>query len=432
MICGGCGFVDEWLGMLHAVGMSIRIREWGMLRNDAEQPHISLQGLTDWEGSARSAAQGVVAMVQGGTHIMQQRAEVAATGQLAAFSETLRSIEQETLQELQDTDPEDWDYAWQAASEPRVAAAIAELPVPLRENARQMAAAHTREASIRAWRDRELASIDKARGQWRQQVEAAVQAGDAEGARRWIQQGRGIFVPEARAAAEEKAVESRAQLQHWQQKLQQAPVQTLGDYLRGGRRQLPLRREEADQLKHHVEVARQQARRDLAATLHERALLGLPTPATEWMQAKRAGLISDKQYGAAQAEAHEPKHREYNEWLRKIDESEADPAQQLNLKLDVCTAPLPQQYRAQLLQRMEQAQSVRWEDRQLMSRKLWDLYHAGAFGCPGDEMAALRLRRLQMSGLPLLAESGNEAAAEWLESLDRRDEQWISFNTQYE
>lgn len=402
-----------------------------MLRNATEQPHVSLQGLTDWESGARSAGLGIAAMVQGGVRLVQEREAVSATGQLAAFSETLRCIEDETRQELQDSEPEDWDYAWQAASAPRVAAAIAELPLPLRENARHMAEAFTREAGIRAWRDRELAGIDRARGQWQKQLDAAVSSGDEESARRWVQQGRGVFVPENRVQEEEKSVESRARLHHWQQRLQQAPVQTLGEYLRGSRSELPRRREEAEQLQQQVETVRLQARRDFADTLQERALRGICTLPEEWKQAHRAGLISPMQYRASQAEIQEPQHREYNTWLRRIDEIENEPNQMLDMRLDICAAPLPQQVRVAMLQRLEQASGVRPEDRRTMSRRLWELYYEGAFGSPGDALAEQRLRRLQQSGLPLLAEAGNEAVAQWLESLDRSDEQWISFTTQY-
>ena len=431
MICGTWGFVDERLLILHAVGMSIRIREWGMLRNATEQPHVSLQGLTDWESGARSAGLGIAAIVQGGARMVQEREAVSATGQLAAFSETLRSIEEETRQELQDTEPEDWDYAWQAASAPRLAAAIAELPLPLREDARHMAEAFSREAGIRAWRDRELAGIDRARRQWQQQLDAAVSSGDAESARRWVQQGRGVFVPEQRVQEEEKSVESRARLHQWQQRLQQAPMQTLGEYLRGTHSGLPRRREEAEQLQQQVEAVRVQARRDFADALQERVLKGVCTLPDEWKQAHRAGLISTAQYSASQAEIQEPQHREYNTWLRRIDEIENEPNQLLNMRLDICAAPLPQQTRVALLQRLEQAGSVRPEDRQTMSRRLWELYHDGAFGSPGDMLAEQRLRRLQQSGLPLLAEAGNDAVAQWLDTLDRGDEQWISFTTQH-
>lgn len=432
MICGACSFVDERLRILHAVGMSIRIHEWGMLRNATEQPHVSLQGLTDWESGARSAGQGIAAMVQGGARLVQERAAVSATGQLAAFSETLRSIEEETRRELQDSEPADWEYAWQTASAPRVAAAIAELPLPLRENVRHMAESFTREAGIRAWRDRELAGIDRARGQWQQQLDAAVNAGDAESALHWVQQGRGVFVPENRVPEEEKAVESRARLRHWQHKLQQAPMQTLGEYLRGSRGALPRRREEAEQLQQQVEAVRQQARRDFADILQNRVLQGMSTLPEEWKQAHHAGLISQEQFNASQAAPQqEPPHREYNTWLRRIDEMENEPEQLLDMRLDICAAPLPQQVRAALLQRLAQAGQVRPEDRQTMSRRLWELYHEGAFGSPGDALAEQRLHRLQQSGLPLLAEAGNDAVAQWLESLDRRDEQWISFTTQH-
>lgn len=410
--------------------MAIRIQEWGMLRNAAQQPQISLHGLTDWERGAEQAGHGIAAMVLGGTRMMQERRAVETTGELAAFSETLRSIEQETREELQEHPAEDWEYAWHAASAPRVAAAIAELPPPLREPARRMAEHHTHEAAIRAWRDKELSGIDKARAQWQARVDDAVQAGDGEMARKWLEQGRGVFVPEANLPDEEKQVLSRAGLKHWCRKLQRTPMQTLGEYFSAPHPTQDWRREEAEELELMVDKARQQAQTQFADVLQSRLEQGKHTEEAEWQQALQAGIISQAQYDAALSSPQNLSPNRFNYWLRRVIEHDATPASHAAMKLEICTAAMPVPQRLDLLQQLNQAVTLRREDRLSLCRKLWHLYNSGAFGCPGDALAEKRLQQLQMSGLPMLSTDGNEAVAQWLESLDRREAQWICFSPQ--
>ncbi|MBR5522375.1 MAG: hypothetical protein IKV82_02790 [Akkermansia sp.] len=411
--------------------MSIRIREWGMLRNGAEQPHVSVHGLTDWEIGARQAGQGLSAMVLGGVQVVQEREKVAAAGELAAFSEKLQAMEQEISSELEETEPAQWSRDWESAFAARVSDALEDVSPALRETAQKMAAEYTREAGIRAVRDRELAGIDRARRRWQHRVDAAVQSGDAQAARQWLEQGRGVFVPEGRMEAEEKSLESKVLLQQWRRNLQQNPVRTLGDYLHRPAGLMLPQYEEGEQLKHEVEQTQRQAREIFVREQMERAMRGEPADAQTLKQADRAGIITRAQRKSALAAPQEPAHRDLNCWLRRVHECDTAPDEVLALQVDICTAALPAARRVELVQRLEQAASVRREDRLTMSRRLWNLYHDGAFGCPGDALAEQRLHRLQMCGLPLLAESGNDAVAEWLSGLDRRDEQWVCFSPQY-
>lgn len=416
--------------MVQAGAMSIRIREWGMLRNATEQPHISVQGLTEWESGAVRAGQGMAAMVMEGGRLVQEYREVEAAGELAEFSETLRAIEEETRQELQESETADWGQAWQAACAPKVAEALAELPPALRESAGRMAEAYNREASVRAWRDQELAGIDKARAQWQRRVDAAVKKGDAAEARRWVEQGRGVFVPEPQIQEQSAAVESRALLNCWQRDLEQNPMQTLEDYRSRTRRLRPARREDAEQLRQVAENTRRRLRQEYADLLQTRLQTGEQCSADELKAAGRAGVLTREQCAAAQTSPREATAHDVNHWLRRVDECAPTNEDQLEMRLEICTAALPPSERLMLLQRLELGGRVQREDRLSLSRRLWNLYNAGAFGCPGDNVAEKSLRRMQMNGLPLLAESGSDAAAQWLQSLDRRDEQWICFSPQ--
>ncbi len=402
-----------------------------MLRYAAEQPHISLQGLTDWDKGAAEAGLGLAKLVQGGARLVQEREKVTDAGNLAEFSRTLRSIEAETRDEMQGQDPADWHHAWRAAQALRVAEAVAALPAGLRPQALQMAEEYNREAAVRALRDRELDRINQARSQWQQRVDDAVEAGDAEAAQQWLEHGRGVFVPEARMQEESAAVGSRAQLSRWRHRLQLSPLETVGDYLQLSPKQLALGKTEAEQLQQDMRRTQTEAKNLLADTLRQRAFSGESTSAQEWQQAGRAGLISASQLASAQQHEPEPSTHTLNDWTRRVDECDTAPEAARDLVLGICTSGLPLPRQAELLQRMQQSGGAAVADRRALSHSLWNLYHGGAFGCPGDEMAAQRLRRLMAAGMPLLVEQGSASAAQWLESLDRRSEQWVCFESQH-
>ncbi len=402
-----------------------------MLRHVGEQPHISLQGLIDWDKSASAAAQGVSALVLGGARLAQEREKVRATGELAAFSRTLREIEAETRDEMQLAEPGDWHHAWQVASSPRVAEAVAALPVSLREQAGRMADHYNREAIIRALRDRELERIEQARVQWQQRVDEAVDAGDAEEARQWVEHGRGVFVPEALMEEEQAAVGSRAKLSQWRQRLRRDPIAAVGDYLQNPPTKPSLREQESNQLQQELRMAQSRAKSLFAETLRSRANSGEPTLPDEWQQACRAGIISKSQLASALATPEALSTHDYNEWLRRVDESDLSPEASQNLVLEICASTMPQGMRAELMQRMQQVSATTVEDRLTLSHSLWNLYHAGAFGCPEDEMAARRMQRLLNAGVLMLAEQGGDAVAQWLETLDRRSEQWVCYEPKF-
>lgn len=401
-----------------------------MLGNGATQPHISLQGLEGWEQGARSAGQGVAALVLGGARLVQEREEVTKAGELAAFSQKLRSIEEETREELRGQTIRDWEYAWKSVSEPRVAEALMEIPLPLREQAQHMAKLYNQEAGVRALRDYELESINQAREQWQQRVDAAVNAGDKATARQWLERGRGIFLPENRWEEESVALESKMQLQEWRQRLQQKPLQSLGDYLHMTPDSAPALKKDADLLQRDVERVRQQSKEMLLHHWQKQIMDGITPAADEIDMAYRAGLVSTAQRDTALAEPAPLSTITHNDWIKRVDECDTTPEAQQEMRVDICTAALLPEARKNLLQRLEQASSIAREQRLSLSHKLWSLYRGGAFGCPADELAARRMLRLQMAGLPALAEQGPEAVSKWLATLDRRQEQWICFTPQ--
>lgn len=427
MMCRCPGSVDVRASGRHACAMAIHMNEWGVQRAPSGVVQVPLQGLMGWESAAREIGEGVSDVLLGSAKMAEEREKVTRTGELAAFSERLRTIADETRAELSDQQVGDWDYAWRAAYAPRLAEAVAELPPSARQAGRRLAELHSAQASVEALRDRELSRIGKARQQWQRRVDEAVEAGDEERATRWLRSGQDVFVPTGKMEEQQQAVSSRAAFSRWKAGLESSPLQTLAGLREAAEEGLPSRKEERTLLRREEERAQKRARRAFL----ERLTSGLEDDDwpddDEWTLACRAGVISEEQKKSALAEPQALSLRERCDWQRRIDESADDEESLTALQLDVLTSALPRRERRTLMARAKLAAGVTMADRRAMSNQLWNLFSEGCFGCPGDRMALQRLSDLQGAGLPVLAEQGSEASARWVEGLRRSADCWVCF-----
>lgn len=416
--------------MVHAVAMAIRMKEWGMMRVPGAAAHVPLQGLMGWDDAARNVGAGISSVLLGSVELAREKERVEEAGELAAFSERLRAIGEETREELAQRDVQDWNYAWQEASGPRLAEAVEELPLASRQAGRELAEAYNARASLQALRDRELEKISRSREQWQQRVEAAVDAGDEEQARHWLQQGAGVFVPEGKLGQEEQGVADKARAAQWRQSLSRSPLQALGDFDEAGTDSLPADAGVARRLQEEVRKVRRSQKQQLAVALADCVQQECPFDEAELQQAHRARVLSDAQFRQAQAAPAPLAVADLCRWQQRIDECSDDAGEQADLKLDIATAPLPVEERRRLLSRVEMAAGVGRGDRQTLSRQLWQLYQQGNLGCPGDALALQRLADLQRNGLPVLAGQGTEAAAHWVDAVRRNTGRWVCFSSQ--
>lgn len=417
---------SRWCAIL--LRMSIRIKEWGMMSQPAKGVHLPIEGLTGWGESARRVGEGISAVLVGSAKVMQDRAQVAAAGELADFSERLKAIDQETRDELSGQDVQDWDYAWNAASAPKLAEAINELSPASRRGAQELAEAYNARASVEAQRDHELRKIDKARSQWRNQLDQAVQAGDSQQAHEWLHAGQGIFVPEDHVQNESRAIESRASLSRWQKNLQETPLRTLSELSSASAQDLPQQKTDAQQLSHAVKLARGSAGEQVLANLVS-CMEGGVSPDPEYMNlAVQAGVLTPDQASAASQESPRCLSlRQQQDWMRRIDESPHDDAEAVNLMLDIATANMPIADKRSLLNRVEISRRVPEASRRRLSRNLWTLYHNGAFGCPLDEPAQKFFSSLQQESLARLQQGDDEQIDAWLNSLNESADRWVCF-----
>ena len=397
-----------------------------MMSMPSKGVHLPTDGLSGWASAARLSGEGLSAVLSGSAQVLQDQARVSAAGELADFSERLKSIEQETRDELASQDIQDWNYAWQAASQPKLTEALGELSWDARQAGQQLAEAFNARASLEAQRDHELGKIDKARAQWRQQVNNAVQAGDAQQAQEWLQAGQGIFVPQGEVPAESQAIESRAKLARWQQDLQATPLLTLGALSSAPEEALPRQQADAQQLERAKAQATRSARQEVLHHLVT-CMEDESAPDADYMQqAVQAGVLSSEQAQRLQ-QAPDPLTLDARRnWLRRVDECTEE--EEETLMLDIATAPIPPKERRNLMKRVELCRRLPARERRNLSKSLWNLYNDGVLGCPSDDAAQEHFAELQQMSLLHLEQEGSQAASQWLRGMRDLSNRWVCFS----
>lgn len=400
-----------------------------MMRQPSRGVHMPTDGLTGWGESARRVGEGLSAMLSGASEVLQQRAQVAAAGELADFAEKLKTIDRETRDELADQEIQDWGYAWRTANAPKVAEAINSLSAETRRAGQQLAMAYNARAEVEAQRDYEINKINTARSRWRQQLQNAVDEGDAQQAREWIEAGQGIFLAPEHVQQERQAAESQASLSHWQKKLQAAPLPALSELADAPQNELPQNDSDAQRLDYARKLAGQTVRRQVLANLAA-CLDSEVAPDREYMNlAVKAGALTQEQAKNV-LETHQPEltRAGRRQWMRRVDESDEgdDAAEQLMLR--IATADISTRDKKKLMLRAEQNRSLAAHDRRSLSSALWGLYENGAFGCPEDETAQAHFEQLQSRSMSLLQQEGAEAARKWVRRLGDAAECWLCFS----
>lgn len=391
--------------------------------------HMPTDGLTGWGEAARHVGEGFASVLTGTARVIQERAQVTAAGELADFSERLKSIEQETRDELASQDVQDWDYAWQTASAPKLAEAVNELSPTSRQAGQELAAAYNARAAVEARRDYELGKIDKARNQWRNQLENAVQAGDAQQAQEWLHAGQGIFVPESHVPAESQAIESQASLSRWKKNLQETPLRTLGDLSAAPEQDLPQQKTDAQHLAYARKLAGRTARQQVLSNLVSCMDSGI-SPEPEYMQmAVKAGVLSQEQADITlQGNTSALTLENRRDWIRRIDECPEEDEAAEALMLNIATSDMPASEKKSMLARIEQSRKLPLSERQNLSRNLWSMYHDGLFGCPSDAAAQRHFAALQQGCLSRLEKEGRQGVAQWLQKLRDDADHWVCFS----
>lgn len=408
-------------------GMAIRMREWATLAAPRAAVAIPTQGIREsaaaWSAlgdavgqAGRSAAAAMREHEQAQQEQQAALRRVERAGALSAFHERLNRVFDETSAALQESEVKDWHYAWQQHSAPAVQEALAELPPELRGVGAQLAAQRSAAAAQQAQRNADLQGIARARSQWQMQLESAVQNGDAETAARWLEEGKGIFVPPAELEQRKENALSRCGLNRWQQRLAESPAEALAD-LQAAEADLPAAVEDRKVLEESRAAAQVQLQRRWSQEFSAAVLAGREPDTAALQQARQLHLLPEP--------PQEPPALQCCNWRQRIDEYDAEDADALRLQLAV--APLPLRERRALLRRLDAAGSVPRTQRTAVGGALMDLYRAGRFGCTGDAESLQYLRDLQEEALTRMQAQKPQEVEAWVDSLRRREETWICF-----
>lgn len=405
--------------------MAIRMKEWGMQAYPRQGVHLPLNALNDWGRTGRALGQGVAAAGQGLAALAPAIEQVARTGRSADAAAMLDEIGRETVEELLDLPVRDWDYSWQQAYAPRVHEMLNEFSGGERDEALRLSELYGEKYSLEGRRSMELERLHQAKSHWRRQVDTAVQSGDADSARQWVEQGRGVFVPESEMPQELEAVQSRSLLSRWQQHLLQDPHTALAEW-QSPTALKPAGQAELSALEKEMQKTRAGLFDQLAVQLGASLEQGDEPDAGQLERAVAAGVLAPEQLALLQQPRTALSVAESCNWFRRIDErAEADDAR---LVVDIALAPLPVEQKQVLLRRLQDTAAVPQQRRSRMSRALWNLYRAGRFGCPGDEEAMRCLGRLQEEALRGMNSWSEKDCERWLETFSRAGEDnWVCF-----
>ena len=405
--------------------MAIRMKEWGMQAYPRQGVHLPLNALNDWGRTGRALGQGVAAAGQGLAALAPAIEQVARTGRSADAAAMLDEIGRETVEELLDLPVRDWDYSWQQAYAPRVHEMLNEFSGGERDEALRLSELYGEKYSLEGRRSMELERLHQAKSHWRRQVDTAVQSGDADSARQWVEKGRGVFVPESEMPQELEAVQSRSLQSWWQQHLLQDPHTALAEW-RSPTALKPAGQAELSALEKEMQKTRAGLFDQLAVQLGASLEQGDEPDVGQLERAVAAGVLAPEQLALLQQPRTALSVAESCNWLRRIDErAEADDAR---LVVDIALAPLPVEQKQVLLRRLQDTAAVPQQRRSRMSRALWNLYRAGRFGCPGDEEAMRCLGRLQEEALRGMNSWSEKDCERWLETFSRAGEDnWVCF-----
>lgn len=404
--------------------MAIRMKEWGLLAYPRQGVHLPVNSLNDWGRTGKVLGQGVAEAGQGVAALVPVIDKVARAGKTADVAAMLDEIGRETADELAHLPVRDWNYSWQQAYAPRVQEMLNQFTGEERQQALELSEVYGRRYSLEGRRSLELERIHQARRQWQERVDSAVQRGDEETACQWVEQGRGVFVPESEMQQTLSRTRSRSLQHSWQQQLQQNPYSALADW-----QSAESRKPEGEQEKSQLESEMQKTRAGLFSRLAGQLSLaveqGDEPDARLLEQAVAAGVIPGEMLELAQQPRSALGVAENCDWLRRIDEREPGADEQLVLR--IATAPIPAEQRQRLLQRLHATADLPPGKLSSTSRTLWNLYRSGCFGCPGDVVAMQSLERLQEEALQGLAARPEKEITDWFALLRREENNWVCF-----
>lgn len=400
------------------------MKEWGLKAYPGQSVQVPVSGIAGMDEAARSLGRGLSAAAEGVGELISMRERVVARGEAAELRDKLQEVALRAQQQMQESgDPDNWEESWQQTVAPMVEPLMSDIPERRRENAWQVVRETLQDASLEAQRKYETGRIARARQQWENRLNDAVQRGDATAACARLEEGREVFVSEEEMEPRREALESLCCSASWRRRMQESPVEALTAWRAEGAER-PAKEEDRRALEQEMAETGLALRRRLGDEWAQAVMQGA-SPSPEAVQgAVAAGLMEQPKNTrrvplTPQAEA---------DWMRRADEVSADDDAYASLRLQVATLPVSLSERSRLMSYMEGGRQVPREERCRLSAALRNLYARGTFGSAGDTVPQQRLCRLLREGQRLLREQQTGTTDEWLASLHGRKATWLCFD----
>ncbi|MFI3243829.1 MAG: hypothetical protein R3Y56_06215 [Akkermansia sp.] len=410
--------------------MAIKLQDWGMIPTPARQAVMRSEGIDAVARANKELGKSVGEAIDSARPYGKMLDELAQYGDIADIAKKVHDIAAETSSNLESKDLSNWQYRWSKETQPRIKEVLDQYAAPTREVGHQVAEAIAHQASLQAKQNMELSYVQESTDKWAERLGDAEQKGDVQQCNLWLRAGRGSFFPESEYEQKQAESQSRCQLSSWKNRLDSAPLATLADLEEAAESSLPAGETERQHIKLKQQKVKQGVRSEMGNLFIQHIKEGVELEAQQLELAKRAHIISPKQY--ADATTPTPKHSKAYElchWVKTLDELDTeDEEAYTQVKLSLGTAQLATKDKQALLKRLDHSQGVNLSDRRNLSRQLWNLYEQGYLGARSDESSLRRLRRLQEEGLAHIRDAGAEDTAEWIQSRKNKANSWICFS----
>ncbi len=432
--------------------MAIRMKEWGMLApaqqqvdrsgqkrvildqiNVAQRRERSIQHLADGVGEF-THDEGLRREKRAQDEQDALMAEVESTGELSSFMNNLEEANRLVQEEMRDLPhDQDFEYAWKQKASPHFTAALNQLSPTARAAGEQIASHYSEQSFIATKQQRKLGRIAKARNSWNQSLQHSINRGDEAEAMSWIDSVVDIFVPRNSVAEAKQNAQSAARYRQWDEQFKASPFKALASYKNAKKDELPLNEDHKEELQQLYIDTQRGARSALVDHLSRQIIAGKPIKPTSLKQVEEAGILSQQQIqhlNYSPVRSNTKSELDYCQWQKRIDQTNDDEEDLINLKLELATAPLSQSAKKSLLLRFDQTGKLSPSKRKRMSSNIWQAYNRGDFGTRGGQHSLARLRQLQELAPSIVEEEGLDKLDALIEQYRLPEQVWVCLDDQ--
>lgn len=427
--------------------MAIRIKEWAIAPAPVSAPTVPMSGVESIGRAGEAMARGFSGLGQGLSEMSRQvllledrwndqSEEIKQKGECLEADNKLKVAIDESLNEMLrlNDDASDRRQTWERLARSKVQEVLSPLSEGAQRTMIPIAEQYMAAGFAEATKRRSLASLQQARGRWKDALNIAVAKGDPNNVETALLCGKGVFVSEedwerTRARAMDEACLSR-----WERLWKDDPVQAaLSEKQKNDLPQTKYFRRRLD--------SENQKKLSALHTTFVRLLVD---------SERRGDALSEKSLqfveslgfmDKEQAERYRKTHdhegeypvsllsdEEKEQWREKIDLADEDDASYENLCIGIASSGLRQEERLKLFDRLDTMRQVPKAEREKVYNIVNTFFKGGCLGDPGDP-SVKKARELRIE--QLLMQLRDKKADEVAESFRKKTEgfnEWIDFS----